>query len=353
MSNKSNIVQTNVEESNDDYSYSENYNVKQEENRFLSKSRQNLDSTQIKEDIENVEENNFEETEPRQSKLKSFFKKSNKPKFENKSFEFEKTKKPLDSEKKKQPPKEVFHFQTKIRNTGFWGKVRLRKGSWLVIIGLLLMSVGLTVIAVFWRWWYGPGVNVPCRTVGITLLILGFFAFIFGLISNLMMIQDPLSKHFVGAPPRAASWILLASIFGMTIAADLMIIYYTYWHNRFVNNPMIAISIILFFFSPIAFVWSLVHNFNQMNIIRANHDPEYAKKYKKKSSKEEFLIEKEQVEDPNETIDEGIKNEADLQVFYESSTLKKDFRKKNIKLQPRTVLPSHSSAILPNESMSK
>lgn len=157
-----------------------------------------------------------------------------------------------------------FYFQTKIRNTGFWGKVKLRKGTWMVILGLILMSIGIVMISVFWRWWYGPEVNIPCRVIGITLLIFGFFSFIFGLISNFMMIVDPRSKHFLGAPPRWSSWLLLGSIIALTIASDLMTIYYTYWHNRYVNTPLIIISIILFFFGPIAFFYSLYYNIKQM-----------------------------------------------------------------------------------------
>jgi hypothetical protein len=174
-----------------------------------------------------------------------------------------------------------FYFQKKIKNSGFWGKVRLRRGTWMVIVGLFLMAIALAVISVFWRWWYGPEVNIPCRTVGITLLTVGFFSVLLGLLSNALMVNEPMSKHFFGSPPRWSSWLLIASIVAIVVASVLITIYYTYWHNRFVNTPMIIISLTFYFFGFISFAFSLFYNFKQMNIAIARSKGIHLMKKKK------------------------------------------------------------------------
>ncbi|RNA02882.1 hypothetical protein BpHYR1_042857 [Brachionus plicatilis] len=366
MSTLANIIQTSNEHRTSDSSFSGRYNVRKEEDKNINMSQQGNNSQLEQDENENLSEdteNNQEEEEDEQEIKKNskkkfnlnnlftnikFLKKTKPAKTESEYYEGleqspDQIQEPeatsfhnqlqeqeplqnLDS-KSIQEPKELY-FQTKIRNTGYWGKVKIRKGTWFVIIGLVLMSIGITVVSVFWRFWYGPAVNIPCRTAGITFLSLGFFSFIFGLISNYMMVQDPLSKHFIGSPPRLASWILLASIFGLIIASDLMTIYYTYWHNRFVNNPMIALSIILFFFSPIAFVWSILRNFSEMKKMRLKFDPEYARKFEEKKSKKiekknKEIVQEEREEYLDETIDDVINNEEDFQLHDETSSLKK------------------------------
>lgn len=266
--------------------------------------------------------------------------------------------------------KEEFYFQTKIRNTGFWGKVRLRRGTWMAIVGLVLLAISIVVISVFWRWWYGPEVNVPCRVVGITLLVLGFFSFVFGILSNCMMVNDEESKFFIGSPPRKASWILLGSIVALTVASDLITIYYTYWHTRFVNTPQIIVAIILYFFGSIAFIASLIHNFNRMKAekYRIKYGQEaYIKKYKtkknnNKSNKNEERNESSSAsENENEDENEKVANNTSIdyetrgvnpvrshnismnQSVTESETSgRKNFRKGVIKMAPRTVNTQYS-----------
>lgn len=47
-----------------------------------------------------------------------------------------------------QRSQQEFYFNTQVRNTGYWGKVRLRRGTWMVIVGLFFMCVSLTIISV-------------------------------------------------------------------------------------------------------------------------------------------------------------------------------------------------------------
>jgi hypothetical protein len=223
-----------------------------------------------------------------------------------------------------------FHFQTKIRNSGFWGGVTLRKGTWLVIIGAVLMSISICVISVFWRWWYGPEINMPCRVIGITLLVVGLFSVLLGLISNWLVSTNSSSKHFIGSPPRSYSWILLISIISLIIASVLMAIYYTYWHNRWVNTPLISISIILFFFGSIGFIVSVTKNFKELNLIKKN---------------EKSIIEIENDENNQNEYDHNFKqdeqidenqNESKIELKEDDQKeLKKNFRKKMVKLTPR------------------
>lgn len=225
-----------------------------------------------------------------------------------------------------------YYFQTRIRNSGYWGKVTLRKGTWLVILGAILISMSIIVIAVFWRWWYGPEVNMPCRVIGISLLCTGLFCVVFGMICNWVMYKDASYKHFIGAPPRWSSWLLLVSVISIILAADLMTIYYTYWHNRWVNTPLISISIIFFFFGPIFLVYSVYKNIKEMRLIK------YGPPKKRKGDVEEGQQENDEENDEddqneannNQRSDEDDLNE-DEQVESnknEQVAEKKSFRKK-------------------------
>ncbi len=69
--------------------------------------------------------------------------------------------------------KQEFHFQTKIKNSGFWGKVYLRKGTWMVIVGFCLFIISTVLIGVFWGFWYSNALNYPMRILAITLLSTG------------------------------------------------------------------------------------------------------------------------------------------------------------------------------------
>jgi len=71
--------------------------------------------------------------------------------------------------------KNEFHFQPKIRNSGYWGKVYLRKGTWIVIVGFCLFLISTVLIGVFWGFWYSNALNYPMRILAITLLTTGKF----------------------------------------------------------------------------------------------------------------------------------------------------------------------------------
>jgi hypothetical protein len=103
------------------------------------------------------------------------------------------------------------------------------------------------------------------RTIGITLLVWATFSVVCGLITNWLMIIDPVAKFFVGSPVRWTFWVMVVSSIAITIASILITIYYTYWHNRFVNTPMIIIAIHFYFFGGIAFIVAFVLNLRKMN----------------------------------------------------------------------------------------
>ena len=69
--------------------------------------------------------------------------------------------------------KQDYYFQTKIRNSGFWGKVKLRNGTWMAIVGFVMFIISTVLIGVFWGFWYSNRVNFPMRIVAITLLSSG------------------------------------------------------------------------------------------------------------------------------------------------------------------------------------
>lgn len=66
-----------------------------------------------------------------------------------------------------------FHFATKIRNSGYWGKVYLRNGTWMVIAGFIQFCASIVLIGVFWGFWYSNALNFPMRILAITLLSSG------------------------------------------------------------------------------------------------------------------------------------------------------------------------------------
>lgn len=158
----------------------------------------------------------------------------------------------------------TYYFSKKIHNSGFWGDVKRRRGTWLVGIGAVFICISIVMIAVFWRWWYGPEVNVPCRIVAITLLICGVACLITGLISNAFMNINKESKYFLGAPPRWSSYLLLCGVLFIIIGADFITFYYSYWHNRFINTPFIISGIIVSFFGVVFVGIGIDRNLKEM-----------------------------------------------------------------------------------------
>ena len=82
--------------------------------------------------------------------------------------------KPTDKDTKVEPREKYgFHFATKVRNSGYWGKVYLRNGTWMVIAGFIQFCISIVLIGVFWGFWYSNALNFPMRTLAITLLSTG------------------------------------------------------------------------------------------------------------------------------------------------------------------------------------
>jgi hypothetical protein len=175
------------------------------------------------------------------------------------------------------------------------------------------------------------------------------------MLTNFLMIRNPLTKHFVGSPNvRPTTWILLASIIAITIASDCITVYYTYWHNRWVNTPLIVIAIVFYFFGGIAFIVSLFQNFNLMNIEMQKAAGKYidpkTRKQTKKAAKQRKLDRQKFVNVPNDSADEDLDepmSQAEIEKQVEEGndqhqqngekTGGKNFRKKLLKLQPRAI----------------
>jgi hypothetical protein len=244
-----------------------------------------------------------------------------------------------------------YYFQTKLRNSGFWGKVSLRRGTWLFIVGLLLLPIALTLISVFWHFWYGPAVNIPLRSVGIALLCVSVVCTVSGLVSNFFMYKDPVYKAFIGSPVHPFSWILLISIIAITIASILITIYYTYWHNRFVNTPLIVIALTFYFFGGIAFFISLFKNYQRLNTayvqkygpIKKDEKSEGKAKVENEKESDHLQKEEQSVQKTENEIKTSIVDEN--QSSLDESTNKRGFRKKLLKIKPRTELKFQSESM--------
>ena len=252
----------------------------------------------------------------------------------------------IEDNQLQQAIKYPYHFQTKIRNNGFWGKVKLRNGTWLFIIGLILFSVSIILIGVFWGFWYSHALNYPFRVVAITLLSLGISFIMFGLISNYIMLKDSSFKEILGSPLRKSTYFLITTLFMLVIASDLITIYYTYWQNRWVNTPLIIVAIILYFFGGIGLIIVLKH-ICKMNLVRYGYIDEDSERSFRET---DFDLNK--IDSTNEDVNkierslmniEGkelnineINNELD-QTFNSTST-SRNFRKKILKLTPKPVV---------------
>lgn len=228
-----------------------------------------------------------------------------------------------------------YHFQTKIKNSGFWGKVRLRNGTWLLIAGIILFCISVIFIGVFWGFWYSHKLNYPMRILAITFLSLGITFFISGLISNYVMELDSSYKIILGSPFHKATYLMFVSMLFLVVASDLITLYYTYWHNRWVNTPLIIIAIILYFFGGIGLIASIHH------ICKRFRNPDY-----EQVKKEKIKVKQLQQLDESEPENEEVIND-ELNVYsvgdYNNSELysdnsKRDFRKKMLKLTPRLVV---------------
>lgn len=197
------------------------------------------------------------------------------------------------------------------------------------------------------------------------MLVWSTFTVVAGLTSNWCMISDPIAKFFIGSPVRWTSWVLLGSSIAITIASVLITIYYTYWHNRWVNTPMIIIAIVFYFFGGLAFISAFFYNLKLMviDMKRARGIPVDDGKKKRvagvgdsdeetdEEDADEYRNEdnnnNREKEDAEEKLDElyamraaGNPYMATTQsVDNESETGgKRDFRKKNIQLKPRNLL---------------
>jgi len=224
----------------------------------------------------------------------------------------------------------IYHFQTKIKNSGFWGKVKLRNGTWLFIVGLILFCISIVFIGVFWGFWYSHKLNYPMRILAITFLSLGISFIVFGLISNYIMLTDPAKKKILGSPYRKSAYLLFISTFLLIVASDLITLYYTYWHNRWVNTPLIILAIIFYFFGGIGFIVSLHHICKRVR----NRDYEKVNKKKNKQTKEES-----EIEEDDDDLRVSASQLHSNQIYTETTEqIKKDFRKKKLKLTPRPVV---------------
>lgn len=183
-------------------------------------------------------------------------------------------------------PKYDFHFATKIRNSGYWGKVYLRKGTWMVIIGFVLFIISIVLIGVFWGFWYSNALNYPMRILAITFLSSGLSMIAFGLINNYFMYLDRKNKNILGSPLRASTYVLAVCLFLLVVASDCITVYYTYWKNRWVNTPLIIIAIVLYFFAGLGFLgalWTII----EFNLVRYGViDSEEERKIKKEKRKD-------------------------------------------------------------------
>ena len=253
-----------------------------------------------------------------------------------------------DNNEMQQTIKYPYHFQTKIRNNGFWGKVKLRNGTWLVIIGLILFSISIILIGVFWGFWYSHALNYPFRVVAITLLSLGISFILFGLISNYIMLKDSSFKEILGSPLRKSTYFLITTLFMLVIASDLITVYYTYWQNRWVNTPLIIVAIILYFFGGIGLIIVLKH-ICRMNLVRYGFIDEDTEK---SFQENDFDLKKiDSINKDNKQIErswiniEGKESELnineinnELDQTFNSTSTSRNFRKKMLKLTPKPVV---------------
>ena len=227
----------------------------------------------------------------------------------------------------------ILHFQPKIHNRGFWGKTKLRKGTWLVIVSLILFVIAIVLVGVFWGLWYGHAVNYPLRVVAITLLCTSFICFVCGVLSNYLMTLNSNFKYFLGSPIRKCSYVLLSSILLLIMASALMASYYTYWHNRWVNTPLIIISIVFFVFGGIMFYFSMRHNLIQFfkhryEMYKTSNEPKQLVKFhEKRSIYDDKLLAKRFIKETQEVDQFNQQNEQQNQQQQEQRQ-PRNFRKK-------------------------
>lgn len=143
----------------------------------------------------------------------------------------------------------------------FWRSKRIRNGTWLLIFGCICFVISIVLTAVFWRWWWSPSLNYPFRIFGITFGVLGLVFCIIGSLSNYIMINSRTAKHFIGSPIRIWSWLMFVGVFFIVVSSNCIAIYYIYWHNRFVNTPLIITGIILEFFGILFLIIGLVKDY--------------------------------------------------------------------------------------------
>ena len=255
--------------------------------------------------------------------------------------------------------KQDLYFQTQIRNSGFWGKVKLRNGTLLFMGGILQLCISVVMIGVFWRWWWGPTVNIINRVIAITLLVTGTTCVVCGMVSNYLMNRNRFFKNVLGSPLRRSSIIFIGSICSIFIASILMAIYYTYWHNRFVNTPIISVSMACYFFGTIALLVSLRMSCTEYELIRYSRKRQKEKRGVGDDIEEITVIENEinnvdsdeyeneESEMPTQAtralaLNQPQSNEANeydanhsFSQASASETGRRDFRKKGIQLKPR------------------
>lgn len=202
---------------------------------------------------------------------------------------------------------------------------------------------------VFWAFWYHPAINIPLRVVGITMLVWSAMSVVLGLITNWLMISEPLARFFVGSPVRWTFWVMLVSSILITIASMLITVYYTYWHNRFVNTPMIIIAVHFYFFFGLAFIIAFVLNIKKMLV--DVHRAKYGTKVRTVSSSssedegddddQEIIkqkpdeIERARIDDDSAAMANPYMQTVSIE---DKSEMRRDFRKKVVQMKPRNLL---------------
>jgi hypothetical protein len=156
------------------------------------------------------------------------------------------------------------------------------------------------------------------------------------------MLTDPARKQVLGSPFRKETWALIISIVLLVIASYMITLYYTYWHNFYVNTPLIVIAVVFYFFGSIGFIVSL----NRICRLWINPDYINIKKEEKQQKKAiasnpEYPIENNGNEQNEQYLDTS-------QVYSETTeSIRKDFRKKQLKLTPRPVIIANDYDTIP------
>ncbi|KAI3388275.1 hypothetical protein SNEBB_000714 [Seison nebaliae] len=219
--------------------------------------------------------------------------------------------------------------KTRMNNSGFWGDRHYRRGTHVVLIGVIMFVLAIVLVGVFFAQWWSNEINIPFQVLSITLLVISIVLILGGLLANWIVNDYPNYYYFWGEPPsgwRPTSYLIIISFIMIGIGGLLAGNGWAFWWSlhqyqlsaRRINVPLQGASIIIFIVFGITLVVCIAINLWKC---RLAVDRKYRIKYmtdqmKKKRKKIRTDERRERRKQRTKFLESDNENEVNKEAFY-------------------------------------